>query len=115
MEPKIVNILLTDIQLHVIKHRKPVSPARAIEKSLRNGRPGRFYCKGIAPAPAETSAFEFSIPLTEDMQKLKEKYEREGKTVHFLMPKEGIKLFLGKDSIDFIKAQKKKRVDRRKH
>ena len=110
---KIVNICLTDVQAHVIKHRKPLSVTRAIDKSLRNGRPGRFYTNNITVTPIGPATLRFSMPLTEDMRKLKEKYEKEGKEVRFVLPPDGLNLYASKDLIEFIEAQKKKRVDRK--
>lgn len=114
MDKNVAEVILTDIQLHIVKPRKPLTPARAIEKSLRNGKPGRFYSKNITPTPAEPGAFEFSIPLSEDMLKLKEKLEKEGKEVRFSLPTGGLNIYAGKDTIEFIEAQKKKRVDKKK-
>ncbi|MBP7060696.1 MAG: hypothetical protein KBA91_01810 [Candidatus Moranbacteria bacterium] len=114
MDQKIVDIVLTDIQLHIVKPRKPISPARAIEKSLRNGKSGRFYSKSVTPTPNEPGVFRFSVPLSKDMLNLKEKLEKEGKEVRFVLPPGGLNIYAGKDTIEFIEAQKKKRVDKKK-
>lgn len=116
MIQKVVNIYLTDVQAHVIKHRKPLSPDRAIEKSLRNGMPGRFYNNNVTVTPTgKPNTLRFTMPLTEDMLKLKEKYEREGKVVRFILPPGGLNLYAAPDTVEFIEAQKRKRVDRKKN
>jgi hypothetical protein len=112
MEQKIIDIILTDIQLHVAKPRKPLSADRAITKSVKNQVAGRFYRKDLSVS--KEGKFQLPLFLQEEMRKIQEHYAREGKSVRFLMPKEGLKVYLGKDTKEHIEAQKRKRVDKKK-
>ncbi|MFZ2975897.1 MAG: hypothetical protein WA055_04720 [Candidatus Moraniibacteriota bacterium] len=104
---KFIDIQLTDIQLHVIKPRKPISLGRAIDKSLKSKKGGRAQSRDISNS--KNNEFTFSISLGKE---LLEKAKQEGKQIRFILPESGISIIPGKDMIEYIKAQKKKVFDK---
>lgn len=111
---EIVNIILTDIQFHVTEPRKPLPPTRVIEKSLRNKKPGRWFSKNL-PKPNKDGAL--TIPILEDsnLDRYIKKLKSEGKKFRILIPKKGLMVYAGKDTVEHIEAKKKKAFDRVKH
>jgi hypothetical protein len=95
------DIILTDIQLHVQKTCNTRSLYRAAVKSIRNKKPGRAYTSAIKMMPDGRFQIRFDSP---DMQKQIAAAERAGKTIRFLIPRGGLPVFVGKDTIEFIKA-----------
>jgi len=89
------DITITDIQLHSTKATNPKSLYRKIEKSIRNGKPGRAFSNQIKLN--QNGTFNFSIPA------LKEKEHSKNK-IRLLVPKDGIPVFAGKDLIVKIKS-----------
>ncbi len=107
------NIYLTDIQLHVTKPTNPPSFFRQILKSFKKGgQPGRVYSSDMTPNKDGT--FRFSVPLSKDVQEKIELARRLGKEPRFMMPKDGIPIYPGKDVIQRIEADKKKLADKLK-
>ena len=106
-----VDILLTDIQLHMAAPRKPLSPTRVIEKSLKKKKPGRWFSKNL-PKPNKDGTL--TLPILEDSNLFKyiEKLKVEGKKFRILVPKSGLFVYAGKDTIEFIEAQKKRAFDK---
>ena len=105
-----IDIILTDLQMHVTKPRKPVSLGRSIKKTLTSKKDGRAYSRDMSVS--KNGKFTFSIPLGKEFYKLKEKAEREGKQLRLLIPGFGLYVFTGKDMIEYIKAQKKTAFDK---
>ncbi len=103
---KYVDIILTDIKFHIAKPRKPLSPERAITKSLRNKKPGRIIKRNIPVT--KDGIIQLPILENNEIKEIKEKYEKEGKTVRFFMPKKGLDMFIDKNTSEYIKARKKK-------
>jgi len=102
------DIYLTDMQLHVAKPTNPPSFLRQILKSFRKGgKPGRVYHSGLTPNP-DGKTFHFSMPLSKDLKEKVEFARRIGKEPRFIIPKGGIPVYLGKDSIEKIESLKKK-------
>jgi len=109
---KVVNIILTDIQFHMCEPRKPLSPVRSMEKSLHNNKPGRWYSKNI-PAPNKQDA-TLTLPIleTSELGKFIAKLQAEGTKFRLFVPKRGLPVYAGKDTVEFIEARKKRALDR---
>ena len=99
---KSCNILLTDIQIHATKPRKPTSQYRAILKSLKNKKPGRFYTKNF---DGKKAIFDLPPKIKREM----EKAEKSGKKIRLFMPKEGLPIFVGKDLKEKLEAKNRKK------
>lgn len=111
MEPqqetiKPYELILTDMQLHTIKHTNPSSVLRQIFRSIKNKMsPGRFYGK---IQRTEDGKVRFSVPMSKDLHEQFDIARRLGRPIRILMPKDGIPIYLGKDSIERLKANQKK-------
>lgn len=105
-DQKIIDIVITDIQLHVVKPRKPASADRAIGKSIKNKKAGRFYKRDISVT--KNGKIELPIIESSEMIKIREKYKKEGKTVRFFIPKEGLNVYAGKDTLEHMEAKERK-------
>jgi len=102
-------VFLTDFQMHVSEPRKPLPWYRAILKSFRNKKPGRFYAKNAKTDINEDGTFETSIPLPPATQEEIKKAKMSGKKIRFITPEGGIPIFAGKDLIEKVKSDRKKR------
>lgn len=108
---KFCDILLTDIQFHMCEPRKPLSPVRTIEKSLRNNKPGRWYNKNL-PMPKKDGTFTIPIFENSEIGRFIKRKEAEGMKIRIFMPKSGLFAYAGKDTVEFIKAHHKRAFDR---
>lgn len=100
------DIILTDIQLHTAKARKPIPWYKAIWRSIKNRTAGRFYSRDIQVKKGGTILMGF--PLPPNIQKEKEIAEKSGKQFRLFMPKDGLPLALGPDAIEALKAKERK-------
>lgn len=104
---KTVDIVFTDIQLHVVKPRKPIPLSRAIEKSVRSGRLGRAFTNNFSIE--ENGRFSISFPTPPELEKVTDDAEHRGKTVRFMFPKEGLPVYAGKDMVEYLTSKKERR------
>ncbi len=110
MAIKYHNVIITDIQLHTQAVRKPKSFARQLAQSLRNKLPGRVFGHLLKPDKQSLEKREIKIPIAlptaEELYKIP---KLRGKTVRFLMPKAGIPIYAGPDTVGFLKAREKRK------
>ena len=108
------DVLLTDVQMHVTEPRKPLSWYRAILKSLRSKKAGRFFTKDFSIIKKD-KAFESRarFPISEQVRKQIEEAQKSGKKIRLWVPKKGIPVYLGKDAIEFLKSKRGKRLTNR--
>ena len=105
------DIYLTDIQLHVAKPTNPPSFFRQILKSFKKGgQPGRVYHSGLTSNADGT--FSFALPFSKNIKEKIEFARRIGKEPRFFMPKGGLYVYAGPDTIQKIEADKKKLIDK---
>jgi len=102
-----VDIVFTDIRLHVAKPRKPAPLPRAIAKSVRNNKPGRAFTTDFSIR--KDGGFEMSFPTSPEIERVISEAESRGKTVRFMIPKEGISIFSGKDLIENLISKTERR------
>lgn len=113
-DDKYCDILLTDIQLHVQKPRKPKSVRRIIEKTLRNDKDSfRVYSNQYKADEKNKTLWIKFDQLTPEIQIKVKAAEREGKIVRFLVPKDGIPVYNGPDAVEKFKADTKKKKYKR--
>lgn len=98
-----IDISITNLQLHVTEPRKPSSVGRVIERSIQSKKEHRAYSTDIKKMDGDTFRLIFHNP---EIEKIIEKAEKEGKKVRFIMPKDGIPVYLGKDASEFIKSKR---------
>ena len=108
-EPEILNLVFNGISLHVSEPRKPISPVRAMEKSLRNKKPGRWF-KKILPGTGENENFP-STPLFDGyaIAYHMAKAKAEGKEFRISFP---TVIYAGKDVLEYEAAKKRKAFDK---
>lgn len=105
-KPKYYDIILTDIQIHTAMSRKPVSFGRAVSKAIDTDRPGRVHSKDIKAHSDGTMSF--SLPLPKEVELQIKKAREAGMVVRFLVPKEGLPVYLGEDAIKKMQADQLK-------
>lgn len=97
------DIIMTDITLHARTFRKPLTWYRTILKSFRSGKPGRAYFNNSIIRDKDGHV-RISIPLPQAIQDQISAAKHAGKKVRIFVPKDGLPLLAGKDTIEFIKA-----------
>lgn len=94
-------IELTDIQLHTICPRKPKSWDKVIAKAMTTGESGRIYNRDITVT--KEGIINLVLHGSPELKALKERQEKMGKIVHFLVPTDGLPVYYGNDLIDRLK------------
>ena len=114
MDPSKVNpkdcldIMLTDVQLHTQKIRKPNPLGRQIAKVINaKGKSGRAYSSNIQ-FDANGGILSIDIETEKYLHKLAEKKGK--KYIRIFAPKDGLPINLGKDTVERISALEKKGI-----
>ncbi len=102
-----VDILFTDIRFHVAEPRKPLPLSRAIEKSIRSGQSGRSVTTSFSIK--EDGGFRITFPTSPALERVISDAEKRGKTVRFMLPKEGLPVYAGKDMAEYLTSKKERR------
>ncbi len=97
------DIVLTDIQLHVQKFRKPRSWFQAVIKSLQRKSAGRVYFNSGIIKDAD-GKYKIFIPLPKTIEREQERARLVGKKLRILIPKDGLPVLAGKDTLEFMNA-----------
>ena len=109
---KYLDIYLTDIQVHVQKMSNPAPLLKAVEKTVKTGKPaGRAYGK-ITGANEKDHTMNFVLPFDDKTQARIKEAQRQGKQIRIWTPKAGLFVFAGKDTVEKIEADKRKKSKR---
>lgn len=106
---------ITDIQIHS-NPRFTKSIGKVIDRSIKNDQPRRIYSPLVVSNQDNIGNNERKIQLINmvekdpDMLAMIEKYKQQGKRVFFRFPKEGVPVFPGKDTIEFMRSKHGKRI-----
>ena len=92
---KVREVILTDIQVHAIEPINPKPLNRQVEKSIKSGKPGRAYTTDFEMKPDGTILVRFP------------NYDSDGTPIKYLVPKEGLKVYLSSDAVDKLKSLNK--------
>ncbi len=106
---KYYNVLLTDLQLHTTKPQNPTPWYKAIFRSFRNKKPGRFYVEKFSSqndGSLETTLINLAKHDPE-FQKQMEIAKKSGKKIRIIVPP-NLPIYPGKDLIEKLKAERKK-------
>jgi len=104
-----ISVILTHVECHTAKPRKPLSILRIAEKCLRNGNLGKAFTTDCIVRKNSPSKITFDL-LPKDIQ---EKATKSGqKFIKIFVPKSGLPIYAGDDTLEKIK--KGKRVIHRK-
>lgn len=107
LDPKdCLDIILTDIQGHVQKVRKPNSFGRQYAKALHGSKQRRVYTN---KAEFDDKNMTMTITINLGEKELLEQLKMQGKKyIRLFFLKDGIPVFLGQDAIEKLEADSKK-------
>lgn len=108
-------IHLTDFKLHSTHKNPTPSTGKKISKSFQNKMPGRIYTslpKSLAVKNDNSFILE-ALKLDSDFVKMVQEEEAKGYKVLISIPKEGVPVYLGEDTIEFIKSKNGQRLIRK--
>jgi hypothetical protein len=105
-------ITITDIALHTAKKKSTSSLGEKIKKSFITGEPGRVYAPIQKPSPSFGGNMLILDMIKKDpvFLKMVQEEEKKGYKILVALPNEGIPIFAGEDTKDFIKSKKGKRI-----
>ncbi len=108
-------IQLTDLRLHTIPKRPTPSFGKEVRKAFQHNTPGRVYSALPKPmVPKNDNSFILEIlKLDPDFVKMIQEEEAKGYKVLISVPKGGVPVFFGDDTIEFLKSKNGKRVLRK--
>jgi hypothetical protein len=95
------DILITDIQLHILKPRKPKSWLYQVLKANRTKQKTRAYSTDIR----NNNGMEMSLPPAKQIEV--DRAEKEGKKIRFVFPEDGVLMYPGPDLIEYLEAKNK--------
>jgi hypothetical protein len=109
MKYKVIH--LTDIKLHTAPKRPTPSLGKKVRKSFQNNAPGRVYdnLPKSLEIQNDSSFILHALQFDPDFVKMVQEEESRGYKVLISMPKGGIPLFLGEDTIEFLGSKNGKR------
>lgn len=107
---------ITDIALHTSHKQATPSVARKIEKAFKTNQPGRMYApiqKDILTDQGEKREFVIElIKKDPDLVRMIQQEEANGYKVLIAIPNEGIPIYAGKDTVEFMNSKNGKRIIR---
>lgn len=107
-------IEITDISLHTNQQRQTQSVGKKIEQSFRNMEPGRIYSPIEQIEIQDGNSFALNLlAMDEDFKRMIQDEEAKGYKIILSLPKGGIPVLPGEDTVEFMKSIKGKRIQRR--
>jgi hypothetical protein len=108
-------IYLTDLKLHTAPKRQTPSFGKKVRESFQKNTPGRIY--DHLPKPLEIqndhSFILRALQFDPDFVKMVQEEEAKGFKILIGMPKEGVPVLLGEDTIEFLDSKNGKRLLRK--
>ena len=107
-------IQLTDMALHTTEKRSTLSIWKKIKESIRTKRSGRFF-GAVMKNNLSTDINLTMEDISNDPEFIKSVLEenRKGRKVYVSVPKNGIPVVLGRDTIEFMNSKNGKRILRK--
>lgn len=107
-------IQLTDIALHTTKKQATPSHGKKIAKSFDQMEPGRIYSPIGENAIAPDGSFNLeAIKFDPEFRRMVQEAEAEGCKVLLGLPKGGMPVVPGSDTVEFMNGKQGKRIARR--
>lgn len=107
---KYFDYLITDIHLHVTKPTNPKPLDYHLIKASKNKKPFRVHRKLPPPDKMDLNdadhTFKMMLFDNQEIQRAKAEAERRGLIFRVLMPAEGIPIYAGRDSVEYLEARK---------
>lgn len=106
-------IQITDIALHTAKKTPTPSVGKKIQKAFAADKPGRIYAPIQTSSTTSNRTFTFELLKQDpDFVKLVQEEEAKGYKVLISLPKAGIPIVPGQDTIEFMNSKNGKRLMR---
>lgn len=108
-------IQLTDLKLHTAPKRPTPSFGKKVREAFHHNAPSRVYNTLPKPmVPTNDNSFIVEIlKLDPDFVKMVQEEEAKGCKVLISVPKEGVPVLLGEDTIEFLDSKNGKRLLRK--
>jgi hypothetical protein len=109
-------IHLTDIKFHTTPKRPTPSLGKKIRKCFQDNTPGRIY-NSLTESLALENYKSFILEMLQrdqDLMKMVQEENAKGCKVFIEIPKEGIPVLLGEDTIKFLKGKNGRRISRKR-
>ncbi len=105
---------ITDVAFHTSKKTLTVSIGEKFKKAFESDKPGRVYAPIHKSEMADGKNFivEF-LRQDPDFIKMVREEELKGYKILLALPRDGIPVFPGKDTVEFIKSKNGKRILRK--
>ncbi len=104
-------IRLTDIALHTAPKTPTPLVGKKIQKSFEENKPDRIYSHFEGNAVLDDRTLVISLIKNDpDLMRMIKEEESKGYKVLIGLPKEGIPVFLGKDTVEFMNSKNGKRI-----
>lgn len=105
-------IQLTDLKLHTMPKRPTPSFGKKVREAFQHNTPGRVYNTLPQPmVPKNDHSFILEIlKLDPDFVEMVQEEEAKGYKILISVPKEGVPVLLGEDTIEFLDSKNGKRL-----
>jgi len=105
-------IFITDLQLHVLKPRKPLPWYRVAMKAIRSELAHRAHTTQFYMSPNESQPSTITFPFPQETIAEMERATAQGKKIRFIIPDKGIPIYPGKDMLEYMAAKRNKILKR---
>ena len=111
MKYKIIHI--TDIALHTSQKTPTPSVGKKVQKAFENNKPDRIYSNLKKPTVTGNVTITLDIlKMDPDFVKMVQAEEAQGYKILIQLPKAGVPIFAGKDTVEFMNSKNGKRLTR---
>lgn len=106
-------IQITDLQLHTAPKIPTPSVGKKIQKAFKADKPDRIYSNIEKKAVSDNRTLTLELlKMDPDFVKMVQEEEAKGYKVLIALPKKGIPVFPGKDTVEFMNSKNGKRIIR---
>jgi hypothetical protein len=104
-------IQITDIALHTARKTPTPLVGKNIQKAFESNKPDRIYSHMEESAISDDRTFTLNLLKNDpDLMRMIQEEEAKGYKVLIGLPKEGIPVVLGNDTVEFINSKNGKRI-----
>ncbi|MDD4931306.1 MAG: hypothetical protein PHG66_04165 [Candidatus Colwellbacteria bacterium] len=104
-------IQITDVALHTARKTPTPLVGKKIQDALEKNKPDRIYSPIEKLAVSDDRTFTLNLLKTDpDLMRMVREEEAKGYKVLIALPKEGIPVVFGKDTVEFINSKNGKRI-----
>lgn len=106
-------IQITDLQLHTATKTPTPSVGKKVQKAFESDKQDRIYSKIDKTVVSENHTFTLELlKMDPDFVRMVQEEEANGYKVLIALPNEGIPVFPGKDTVEFMNSKNGKRIIR---